>query len=407
MADLEGIPARQLSDLIAAMYDCAVDPRHWAVTCRQAARQCESNAGGLCVHDLRYVRDGQVCVYGYQAQFLEKLGTHHSDAPMDAAHVFSHLGECSTLSIECFHLLESRLHSRLLGPPGLVDMVCLPAMRAGGRMVFMHLSRTDTDPNYRLRDAALFELLAAHACKVLAVADLLDSSASRVEDLVRTLDGLAAGVFLMARDARVLHMNQAAECQVRKGDALRVVNDSLVPADAAARAALSKAITECARHDASPIGNSAHCIAIPDGAGGGYVATLLPIGGGQRSRMLPREAALALFTQDPGRAAPVQVDAFARLHGLTGGELRVLVALSHGLGGREAADTLGIGEPTLRTHLQHLFSKTGTSRQSELLRRLHDATPPTRPGETQSVTTAGAPMQERAVVPAEATELAR
>jgi DNA-binding CsgD family transcriptional regulator len=31
---------------------------------------------------------------------------------------------------------------------------------------------------------------------------------------------------------------------------------------------------------------------------------------------------------------------------------------------------LGIGEPTVRTHLQGIFSKTGTSRQTELLQLL-------------------------------------
>lgn len=37
-----------------------------------------------------------------------------------------------------------------------------------------------------------------------------------------------------------------------------------------------------------------------------------------------------------------------------------------------------ISEPTVRTHLQHIFAKTGTSRQTELLRLLQNATPPIR-----------------------------
>jgi len=38
----------------------------------------------------------------------------------------------------------------------------------------------------------------------------------------------------------------------------------------------------------------------------------------------------------------------------------VLLALAQGLGGKEAADMLGISEPTVRSHLQHIFSKTNT-----------------------------------------------
>ena len=69
-------------------------------------------------------------------------------------------------------------------------------------------------------------------------------------------------------------------------------------------------------------------------------------------------------------------EAFARLYGMTGGELRVLLALAQGLGAKEAADMLGIGEPTVRTHLQRIFSKTATTRQADLLRLLQTATPP-------------------------------
>jgi DNA-binding CsgD family transcriptional regulator len=56
----------------------------------------------------------------------------------------------------------------------------------------------------------------------------------------------------------------------------------------------------------------------------------------------------------------------------------VLLALAQGLGGREAAEMLGIGEPTMRTHLQRMFSKTDTVRQSDLLRLLQNAMPPIR-----------------------------
>lgn len=39
---------------------------------------------------------------------------------------------------------------------------------------------------------------------------------------------------------------------------------------------------------------------------------------------------------------------------------------------------LGISEPTVRTHLQRRFSKTGTSKQADLLHLLHNSTPPIR-----------------------------
>ena len=60
---------------------------------------------------------------------------------------------------------------------------------------------------------------------------------------------------------------------------------------------------------------------------------------------------------------------------LIGGELRVLLAIAPGLGLREAA-ILGIRETTAKTHLQRIFAKTGTSRQTELLHLLKNTASP-------------------------------
>ena len=105
----------------------------------------------------------------------------------------------------------------------------------------------------------------------------------------------------------------------------------------------------------------------------------MPIENGERSGILaPFAASVAVFMQDPVEVPLMPGEAFARLHGLTGGELRVLLALSQGLDGMKSAEMLGISEPTVRTHLQRIFSKTGTSRQSDLLNMLHRSTPPVR-----------------------------
>jgi len=84
----------------------------------------------------------------------------------------------------------------------------------------------------------------------------------------------------------------------------------------------------------------------------------------------------AIFVQDPIGMLPFAGEAFAELYGLTRSELRVLIAMVPGLSVKEAAEVLGIGENTAKTHLQHIHSKTGTSKQTELIRLFMSATPP-------------------------------
>ena len=54
--------------------------------------------------------------------------------------------------------------------------------------------------------------------------------------------------------------------------------------------------------------------------------------------------------------------------GLTGMESRVAVRLAEGMNIREIAAATGRGESTIRTHVKHMFTKHGLSRQADLVR---------------------------------------
>ncbi len=378
MIGLDGVSAQDLSDTIGAIYDCALDPHQWPDTCRRIAVLCESTAGGICVHDMRHTQNDQLFVFGYQPAFLERLGANYATSPMAVADVVANVGDVRALSMDRDDLIGSRFHRDVLQPFELLDIIWFPALRTGGRMASMHASRREAAPCYEPREFALFKLLAPHVCRALTISDVLDIRALRSEMLERTLDALAAGVFLTSRDGRVVYMNATAERQARAGNSIRIVNNRISPSDPAARAALTKAIDEASRSDAD-VDMSEYSLAMPGVDGAGYVATLLPVDRGQRRGVVaPFAAAVAVFTQDPIRAPLMPGEAFARLYKLTGGELRVLLALAQGLGGKEAADMLGISEPTVRTHLQRIFSKTDTTRQADLLRLLQNSAPPIR-----------------------------
>src|ERR1700743_293747 len=107
---------------------------------------------------------------------------------------------------------------------------------------------------------------------------------------------------------------------MKTGNAVRVVGNRIFPTDAAARAALAKAIDEASGGETDSGG---HSLAIPDIDGAGYLATLLRIDRGQRSGILaPFAASVAVFMKDPAEAPMMPGEAFARLYKLTGRGLR-------------------------------------------------------------------------------------
>src|SRR5262249_17828185 len=156
---------------------------------------------------------------------------------------------------------------------------------------------------------------------------------------------------LLDGNKKVVHANRLGESQARAGDAVRVVGHRLLPTDTGASVHFARAISDHADVGDGEISN-VHSIAMPSGRAKGLIATVLPVWDGERSHLLsPWSARWAVFVQEPGITPQIPGEAFARLYGLTGGELRTMLAVAPGLGVSEAAELLGMSEGTVRSHL--------------------------------------------------------
>lgn len=81
-------------------------------------------------------------------------------------------------------------------------------------------------------------------------------------------------------------------------------------------------------------------------------------------------AVRAVFFGDPDGGMDDVETMVRRLYALTPAEARLVVQLLQGQTLQEIAGELGVSVTTARTHLRSVFSKTGTRRQSELVRVL-------------------------------------
>jgi DNA-binding CsgD family transcriptional regulator len=73
---------------------------------------------------------------------------------------------------------------------------------------------------------------------------------------------------------------------------------------------------------------------------------------------------------DPDDEPEPTVALLRRLYGLTEAEAEVALHVMHGADLKQISEELSISYTTVRTHLQHVFDKTETHRQAELVRLL-------------------------------------
>lgn len=88
----------------------------------------------------------------------------------------------------------------------------------------------------------------------------------------------------------------------------------------------------------------------------------------QDFRSYSDETLAMIFVYDPEQNVEGSETLLDDLYGLTPAEARLAVLLAQGKSLQEACDLLNVTLNTARTHLKHIFSKTDTNRQSELVR---------------------------------------
>jgi DNA-binding CsgD family transcriptional regulator/PAS domain-containing protein len=365
------------STAMEAIYDCALDAAHWKDTLRVIGELTDSPCGGAGMTDYAHGTYTNAAFVGvdpiYAASYSEKFAVN----PFIGAGNMRPIGQVfRAANITSDEELDSPFHHDWAKPQDLGDLIGVNAVRAGQSVGGVSVFRKSSQPRYGKRHVDTFRLLAPHICRAFAISHALDLRTLTSQALEATLDALTAGVYLADRDGRLVYMNPAAEKQIRAGSTLRVVDNRLAPRSSNAHSMINRAISEATSNEsAMPVGGTT--LALPDREKGGLIATVLPLNQGRRRALSgPFAATTAVFIQNPVVSPHYPSEAFGKLYGLTDAELRVLLAMAPGLSVKDVAALLGIGEVTARTHLQHVYVKTGTSKQTELLNLLKNSAPP-------------------------------
>ena len=375
------IPLETFSKVVEAIYDCALDPNRWIDTSGMIAQLIGSEFCLLAINDLKSKRHALMLHVGVEERYVRLWSDDYAAIdPLRVSTLLFPVGSVMTtgMLVEEHELSGSRFYQEFLRPQGWREGLGINVLRTQDHFGFLAAHRYKGQPRYGNAEVRLLTLLSPHVCRAITISDVLNLKTIRSEALEATLNALTSGVYLVDRLGQIIYTNRAAERQIEDRNVLRIDNNRLVPIHPMARARLVAVIDEAIADEAATL-SSGFSVALPAREGTGLVAAVLPLHGGERRILCGAFAAMAaIFVQDPIVAPPFLGEAFAKLYGLTGSELRTLLAMAPGLSVKEAAELLGIGDTTARTHLQHIYGKTGTSKQTELLHLFMSATPPVK-----------------------------
>jgi DNA-binding CsgD family transcriptional regulator len=367
MSDIE-----QFSNLVGDIYDAALDPALWPGVFMGACNFIGASAASLASHDM--VQRGTTVFYnwgfapGYEKIYVESCCKINPFFPtaifFDLETVFAPVPECVPRDEFC----HSRFAKEWVAPQGFIDTLVSnlekSAISCAGFWVFRRFNEGFADDEMRRR----FALVVPHVRRALAIGQVIDLAKIEAAALADSLDTLPAGMFLVDASGRIVHANKSGHVMVAEADVLRAAGGRLAAVDLTANQALLDSFASAADGDAA-VGRKGIAMSLNTRGGERYVANVLPLTSGARRKAgISYRAVATIFVHRAALDLPSPPEAIVNEFKLTPRELRVLFAIVEVGGVPEVAEVLGVSAETVKTHLGHLFEKTRTSRQADLVK---------------------------------------
>jgi DNA-binding CsgD family transcriptional regulator/PAS domain-containing protein len=360
-----------LSRLIGGIYDAVLDPQSWTAVLEEIGAFVRSSGASLYAEE-SITKSGKVSyVWGVTPEYTQSYFTTYIKLnPYANAACFLGVEEQMSIADVMTHdeFRETRFFREWAQPQGWIDALFVMLDKSvtsyAALGLFRHQNEGPVDDALRRRA----QLIAPHLRRAVLIGNVIDLRTNEAAMLADTLAGLAAGVFLLRADGGIAFANQAGQAMLDEGQLVRSAGGVLVAADPRANAALHETVSAAGEGDAA-VGRKGVAVSLSASARERWLAHVLPLTSGERKQAISGYAAVAaVFVRKASLETPSPMETVARLYRLTPSELRVLQAVVDVGGIAPIADALGISEATVKTHLHHVFQKTGTSRQAELIK---------------------------------------
>lgn len=216
-------------------------------------------------------------------------------------------------------------------------------------------------------ETRLSAMLLSHVRRALELAARFDATESERKLYSSVMDKLLVGVILIDRGGVVLQTTAMAATTLEKRDGLQLVGGRLCATSAKEDKALQIAFKESLGRKGERK-SASRALSLSRKSGARNLGVIVQPLAADDDWHSVSGAAAAVFIRDAECGAEVETNLLCELFDLTPAEAAVAHRLANGLSLEEAADALSIRRNTVRAHLRSIFSKSGITRQTELVR---------------------------------------
>jgi DNA-binding CsgD family transcriptional regulator len=370
------VPINRLAlPLITRIYDAAFEPARWQEFIDALSEAYGGAAVGFALQLPGFPAEGVLFQHGLthpDPAYYDVFKEHHKRGlPWAVGYARDFVGRFG-LADEVFPddmIPDCAYYHDWMKPLGLAPYGPIAhtiALEEGRPVAVIALFRREGAPPWKPRDCALGNLLVPHLARAYALHQHTHENAA----LAEALDRLPTGVMLLDSRGHVVVRNRSADRILELDDGLLLDDGSPRAARAPDNAVLQQMIRQVV--DASRAGGERY-------VEGNVMAVTRPSGRRAFPLMLAsllsagpdhalHDAVAVLYVTDVEAQTLQRSEPLRKLYALTQAEVELVELLCDGWSLEEAATRRGVTMNTARSQLKQIFFKTGTSRQSELVR---------------------------------------
>lgn len=271
---------------------------------------------------------------------------------------------------------RSAFYNEAVRPQGTFYGLAVKPLSGPRHRVFLTAGRRLGREDFEPLDVEALQILVPHIINALRVSQRLaglDLAAKAAGQVIEQLD---TGVILVERARKILFANRLAEKHLSRKEALGVKEGRLLIYEQRADLALRHSLAACTTLSSGLL-RAKHLIEVQRRDGRPPLRLIIsPFQPEAVEADLPMlscaDPVAIILIVDQEREQGSWKMRLRHEFGLTAAEAELALEIMRGDGREAAAARLGITVATVRTHLLHIFEKTGVHRQAELVRLLLD-----------------------------------
>lgn len=367
------IDAERLLPLVELIYDAALQPKQWraftdALCPLLNSRNCNFHAMDVTTNRLQFIHSTipVFLLQLYHKQFHAQHSLFKEIAPLAQPGVI--LLSHEVLPSAVFERTVLYQYLRILG---LYHAMHLTVLREDNIVSGLALARPKKGGEYTSVEAEAMRLLYPHLQRAFRIARMLTQLKTERELLSQTLNRLPQGAIVVNATGHTIYCNQTAqEIFARRDGLFQDRNGRLCTPRSVKENQLHRLINVASHRDPKLALDCGGVLQLERPSGLRPLSLLVAPLNLELSQFNFQQPVALIFITDPEqRMEPVE-KVLQRLYDLTPAEARLAAVLVQGKNIVEAAEELHVSQNTARTHLKHIFQKTGVKRQSELVQLL-------------------------------------